>query len=92
MPDEQLLVAHIFQHILRPKTMAGKKVLITAGPTCEPLDPVRYLTNHSSGKMGYALAKECSLRGAQVTLSPENGAAALAVCSDSRDTDRPADV
>ena len=68
LPDEQLLVAHILQHILRPKTMAGKKVLITAGPTCEPLDPVRYLTNHSSGKMGYALAKECSLRGAQVTL------------------------
>ena len=54
LPDEQLLVAHILQHILRPKTMAGKKVLITAGPTCEPLDPVRYLTNHSSGKMGYA--------------------------------------
>ena len=68
LPDEQLLLAHILQHILRPKTMAGKKVLITAGPTCEPLDPVRYLTNHSSGKMGYALAKECSLRGAQVTL------------------------
>ena len=68
LPDEQLLVAHILQHILRPKTMAGKKVLITAGPTCEPLDPVRYLTNHSSGKMGYALAKECSLRRAQVTL------------------------
>ena len=68
LPDEQLLVAHILQHILRPKTMAGKKVLITAGPTCEPLDPVRYMTNHSSGKMGYALAKECSLRGAQVTL------------------------
>ena len=48
--------------------MEGKKVLITAGPTREPIDPVRYITNHSSGKMAYALAKEAALRGAQVTV------------------------
>jgi len=65
LPDEQLLVAHILQHILRPKTMAGKKVLITAGPTCEPLDPVRYMTNHSSGKMGRAIARAAAFRSSE---------------------------
>lgn len=68
LPKEELLYQYILQEILRPKDLSGKKVLITAGPTCEPLDPVRYLTNRSSGKMGYALAKECCLRGADVTL------------------------
>ena len=53
---------------LYTKDLAGKRILITAGPTQEPLDPVRYLTNHSTGKMGYALAKECCRRGAYVTL------------------------
>ena len=48
--------------------MRGKKVLVTAGPTQEAIDPVRYITNHSSGKMGYSLAKACMLRGADVTL------------------------
>ena len=68
LPKEELLYNHILQEILYPKDLAGKKVLVTAGPTCEPIDPVRYITNHSSGKMGYAIARDCSLRGAQVTL------------------------
>lgn len=68
LPSEQLLYQHILQEILRPKDLAGKKVLVTAGPTCEPVDPVRIYTNRSSGKMGYAIARECSLRGADVTL------------------------
>lgn len=68
LPKEKLLYNHILQEILYEKDLAGKKVLITAGPTCEPVDPVRIYTNRSSGKMGYSLAKECSLRGANVTL------------------------
>ena len=63
---------HCFEYILRtvgyPKDMAGKKVLITAGPTREAIDPVRYITNHSTGKMGYAIAKAAAYRGAEVTL------------------------
>ena len=68
LPKEELLYNHILQEILYEKDLAGKKVLVTAGPTCEPVDPVRIYTNRSSGKMGYALARECSLRGADVTL------------------------
>ena len=59
---------HILRHIALPHDLVGKHVLITAGPTQEALDPVRYLTNHSTGKMGYALAKMAMLRGAKVTL------------------------
>lgn len=68
MPEPEDLVQHILAHIAMPHDLEGKNVLITAGPTQEPLDPVRYLTNHSSGKMGYALAKAACLRGANVTL------------------------
>ena len=68
MPEPDTLVQHILRQIALPHDMSGKKVLITAGPTQEALDPVRYLTNHSSGKMGYALAKMAMLRGAEVTL------------------------
>ena len=68
LPEPEQLLQHILRHIALPHDMEGKKVLITAGPTQESLDPVRYLTNHSSGKMGYALAKMAMLRGAQVTL------------------------
>lgn len=68
MPSEETLFAYIEKEVGREKNMAGKKVLITAGPTKEAIDPVRYITNHSSGKMGYALAKEAVLRGAEVTL------------------------
>lgn len=68
MPEPEDLVQHILHHIGMEHDLAGKKVLITAGPTQEALDPVRYLTNHSTGKMGYALAKMASLRGAEVTL------------------------
>lgn len=68
MPEPEDLVQHILRHIGKPHDLAGKKVLVTAGPTQEALDPVRYLTNHSTGKMGYALAKMAMLRGAEVTL------------------------
>ena len=68
MPEPEDLVQQILHHIALPHDLAGKKVLITAGPTQESLDPVRYLTNHSTGKMGYALAKMASMRGAEVTL------------------------
>ena len=68
LPEPEQLVQHILRQIALPKDLAGKKVLVTAGPTQEPLDPVRYLTNHSTGKMGFALAKMAMLRGADVTL------------------------
>ena len=68
MPSEELLMEHIMLHVAKEKDMQGKHVLITAGPTQESIDPVRFITNHSSGKMGYALAKMAKLRGACVTL------------------------
>ncbi len=68
MPSEEVLLSYIEKAIACEKTLAGKKVLITAGPTCERIDPVRYITNRSTGKMGYALAKMAMLRGAEVTL------------------------
>ena len=68
LPEPEVLVDYIERSIAFEKDLAGKKILVTAGPTREPVDPVRYLTNHSTGKMGYALAKICSLRGADVTL------------------------
>lgn len=68
MPEPDTLVQHILRRIALPHDLEGKRVLVTAGPTQEALDPVRYLTNHSTGKMGYALAKMAMLRGAEVTL------------------------
>ena len=68
MPEWDVLLSHILLAISRDKILAGKKVLITAGPTQEAIDPVRYITNHSTGKMGYALAKEAAACGAEVTL------------------------
>ncbi len=68
MPSEQTLLEYILREVAHEKDMIGKKVLVTAGPTMEKLDPVRYITNHSTGKMGYAIAKHCMHRGAEVTL------------------------
>ncbi|XCP84741.1 bifunctional phosphopantothenoylcysteine decarboxylase/phosphopantothenate--cysteine ligase CoaBC [Roseburia hominis] len=68
MPEPEVLYEHIYHQIAYEKDMTGKRVLVTAGPTREPMDPVRYITNHSSGKMGYALARVCAARGAEVTL------------------------
>ena len=68
LPEPEVLLQHILRQIALPHDLEGKHVLVTAGPTQEALDPVRFLTNHSSGKMGYALAKMAMLRGAQVTL------------------------
>ena len=68
MPEPEELCDWLLQAIQCEKDLAGKKILVTAGPTREALDPVRYLTNHSSGKMGYAVAKAAARRGAEVTL------------------------
>ncbi len=68
MPEPEILLRYIEREIARPKDLKGQRILVTAGPTQESIDPVRYLTNHSSGKMGYALARAAMLRGAQVTL------------------------
>jgi phosphopantothenoylcysteine decarboxylase/phosphopantothenate--cysteine ligase, prokaryotic len=68
MPSEQVLLDYILRELALQKDMAGKKVLVTAGPTMEKIDPVRFISNHSTGKMGYALAENAMLRGADVTL------------------------
>ena len=68
MPEPEELLQYVLMACACEKDMVGKKVLVTAGPTRELLDPVRYITNHSTGKMGYSIAKLCALRGAQVTL------------------------
>lgn len=68
LPPEDVLVDNIVKEIACEKDMKGMKVVVTAGPTQEPIDPVRYITNHSSGKMGYAIAKRAMLRGAEVVL------------------------
>lgn len=68
MPEPEVLFDYIVREIGYQKDLLGKKILVTAGPTREAIDPVRYITNHSTGKMGYAIAKIASLRGANVTL------------------------
>ncbi len=68
LPEPELLLQHILRAIALPHDLTGKHVLVTAGPTQESLDPVRYLTNHSTGKMGFALARMAMLRGAEVIL------------------------
>lgn len=68
MPEPQTLLSYIEKEIACKKDLKGKKILVTAGPTQEAIDPVRYITNHSSGKMGYSVAKAAMLRGADVTL------------------------
>ncbi|MDD6310639.1 MAG: bifunctional phosphopantothenoylcysteine decarboxylase/phosphopantothenate--cysteine ligase CoaBC, partial [Firmicutes bacterium] len=68
LPEPQVILDYICKEIACEKDMAGMKVTVTAGPTQEALDPVRYITNHSSGKMGYSVARAAMLRGAEVTL------------------------
>lgn len=68
MPSEGVLMQYILRECACKKDLAGKHVLVTAGPTMEKIDPVRFISNHSSGKMGYAIARNCMLRGADVTL------------------------
>ncbi len=68
MPEPETLLSYILREIALVKDMVGVKVLVTAGPTQESLDPVRFITNHSTGKMGYAIAENCMRRGAEVTL------------------------
>ena len=74
MPSEEILLENILLHLAKEKDLKGKHILVTAGPTQEAIDPVRYITNHSSGKMGYAIAKMAVLRGADVTLVSGNTA------------------
>ncbi len=68
MPEPEVLLQYILKEIQYEKDLKGKNILVTAGPTREALDPVRYITNHSTGKMGYAIAKTAAFRGADVTL------------------------
>ncbi len=68
MPEPEVLLAYILRELAHEKDMKGKKVLVTAGPTREKLDPVRFISNHSTGKVGYAIAENCMRRGAEVTL------------------------
>lgn len=68
LPDPEVLLQYILRELTFEKDLTGKNVLVTAGPTQESIDPVRYITNHSTGKMGYAIARHCMLRGADVTL------------------------
>ncbi len=68
MPEERVLLEHILREIACEKDLAGKRVLVTAGATREAIDPVRFITNHSSGKMGFAIARAAMLRGAEVTI------------------------
>ncbi len=68
LPDEDVLIEHILKEIAYPHDLSKKRILITAGPTREAIDPVRFITNHSTGKMGYAIARIAMLRGADVTL------------------------
>jgi phosphopantothenoylcysteine decarboxylase/phosphopantothenate--cysteine ligase len=68
LPDPQVILAWVIHELSHEKDMTGLKLLVTAGPTCEAIDPVRYITNHSTGKMGYAVAQAAAARGADVTL------------------------
>lgn len=68
MPEPELLMQYILKALITEKDLEGVNVLVTAGPTREALDPVRYITNHSTGKMGYAIARAAAMRGAKVTL------------------------
>ena len=68
MPEPEVLLQYILREVAYEKDLAGKHLLVTAGPTREAIDPVRYITNHSTGKMGYAIAENAMLRGADVTL------------------------
>lgn len=68
LPSEETLVEYVLKELACEKDLAGKKILVTAGPTLEAIDPVRFISNHSTGKMGYAVAKMAMLRGADVTL------------------------
>lgn len=68
LPSEETLVEYVLKELACEKDLAGKRILVTAGPTLEAIDPVRFISNHSTGKMGYALAKMAMLRGADVTL------------------------
>ena len=68
MPEPEVLFSYIMKELACEKDMVGKKVMVTAGPTQEKIDPVRFITNHSTGKMGYAIAENCMRRGAEVTL------------------------
>ena len=68
MPEPEVLLSYILKELAYEKDLTGKKVLVTAGPTQEAIDPVRFISNHSTGKMGYALAEAAMQRGAEVTL------------------------
>ena len=72
LPEESVLVDYVVRALAGPKDLTDRRVVVSAGATQEPMDPVRYITNHSTGKMGYAVARACMLRGADVTLLTAN--------------------
>ena len=92
MPEPELLLSYIEKEIAREKDMEGMHVLVTAGATKEPLDPVRFITNHSTGKMGFAIAKECMLRGAKVVLCKASTSSTLPEFVDIIDTPTSAEM
>lgn len=79
LPEESVLVEYVLRELACEKDLRGKKIVVSAGATQESMDPVRYLTNHSTGKMGYAVARACMLRGADVTLLASTGCTLPAV-------------
>ena len=81
LPDEKILLEYILREIAYEKDLSGKTVLVTAGPTREAIDPVRFISNHSTGKMGYSVARVAAMRGAEVTLvsGPTNLSAPIGV-------------
>lgn len=80
MPEPEVLFAYLEKACGYKKDMVGKEILVTAGPTCESIDPVRYITNHSTGKMGYSIAKICALRGHRTLVSGPYQSAATSFC------------
>lgn len=92
MPEPEVLFQYVEKAVAREKDMVGKKVLVTAGATRESMDPVRFITNHSSGKMGFAIAKECMLRGAEVTLVKAATTAVLPMFIDTVSVESAADM
>ena len=85
MPEPEVLLEYILREAAWEKDLAGKRILVTAGPTQEAIDPVRYITNHSSGKMGYAIARAAAFRGASVTLVSGPTSLAKPVCVETVD-------
>ena len=91
LPEESVLVDYVLRELACEKDLTGKKVVVSAGATQEPMDPVRYLTNHSTGKMGYAVARACMLRGAEANAMDADALVMAAAVADYRPAEVAAD-